>query len=242
MRTEDIVLPRLLVALSLTLILTLSVTLPLQSSSALTKRDFGYLNDQHLTVSNGDTKVCGDHLCAPGEWAKLQESLVTAQQGRQTTGNATQPGIKHDYTAGTASYFSQTSYQISSYQVNPTTLGMPTISPVPIPVPNPTPQTLGQGNQSSAYVTTDKPYYQVGMLQGTIVFIHGQIPNLTYGTLTISVKTPYSVYKTMTTYTDATGLFSIPYIVDAKSLPGTYTITVYYQGGQVVCTFYVMRI
>lgn len=242
MRTKGMLLSRLFVALSLTLIITLSAISPLTSSSALTKRDFSYLNDQRLTVSNGNTKVCGDHLCAPGEWAKLLESLVAVQQGRQTRGNVTQPGIKHDYNAGTTNYFSQTSYQVSSYQVNPTTPGLPSPLPVPIPVPNPTPQTFGSGNQSSAYVETDKPYYQVGMLQGTIVFIHGQIPNLAYGTLIISVKTPFSAYKTMTTHTGATGLFSIPYIVDAKSPPGGYAITVTYQGGQVVGTFYVMRI
>ena len=34
--------------------------------------------------------VCGDHMCAPGEWDKLQESLTSAQLGYQGGRNATQ--------------------------------------------------------------------------------------------------------------------------------------------------------
>jgi hypothetical protein len=34
--------------------------------------------------------VCGDHMCAPGEWDKLQESLTAAQLGYQGGRNATQ--------------------------------------------------------------------------------------------------------------------------------------------------------
>ncbi|SHO45661.1 exported hypothetical protein [Nitrosotalea sinensis] len=45
----------------------------------LEKRNYYYLDDQHLTALYGNDKVCGDHLCAPGEWAKLQENLNKAQ-------------------------------------------------------------------------------------------------------------------------------------------------------------------
>lgn len=47
--------------------------------SNLEKRSYDFLNDLHLTARFGNDKVCGDHLCAPGEWAKLQENLNQAQ-------------------------------------------------------------------------------------------------------------------------------------------------------------------
>ena len=59
-------------------------------SNALIQRNFNYLNDQQITVRTGDTKVCGDHLCAPGEWDKLQQQLANAQIGNQT-GKSTTP-------------------------------------------------------------------------------------------------------------------------------------------------------
>ncbi len=80
---------KLPVVLLLTAVLMASVaasTIP--ASNALIQRDFTYLNDQQKTVRYGETGVCGDHLCAPGEWDKLQASIATAQQGKQT-GNAT---------------------------------------------------------------------------------------------------------------------------------------------------------
>jgi hypothetical protein len=49
------------------------------TSSNLIKRDYSYTDDQHLTARFGNSRVCGDHMCAPGEWTKLQESLNKAQ-------------------------------------------------------------------------------------------------------------------------------------------------------------------
>ena len=57
-------------------------------ANGLIARDFGYLNDNHLTVLTGNNKVCGDHTCAPGEWDKLQEMLASAQLGHQGEKNA----------------------------------------------------------------------------------------------------------------------------------------------------------
>lgn len=59
------------------------------ASEALIKRDYSYLSDSHLTARFGNTKVCGDHLCKPGEWDKLQAKLNAAQVGNQTTSNTT---------------------------------------------------------------------------------------------------------------------------------------------------------
>ncbi|MDE1769209.1 MAG: hypothetical protein KGI28_01470 [Thaumarchaeota archaeon] len=54
------------------------------SASALTKRDYYYLNDQHTTASYGNSVICGDHYCAPGEYSKMQQELSQAQQGKIT--------------------------------------------------------------------------------------------------------------------------------------------------------------
>jgi hypothetical protein len=80
---------KLPVVLLLTAVLMASVAVStIPASNALIQRDFSYLNDQQKTVRYGETSVCGDHLCAPGEWDKLQTSISSAQQGKQT-GNAT---------------------------------------------------------------------------------------------------------------------------------------------------------
>ena len=81
---------KLPVVLLLTAVLMASVAVTtIPASNAVIQRDYSYLNDNHLTARTGNTKVCGDHLCAPGEWDKLQQNLNAAQLGNQTTGNAT---------------------------------------------------------------------------------------------------------------------------------------------------------
>lgn len=87
---------KLPVVLLLTAVLMASVAVStIPASNALIQRDFSYLNDNHITVLTGDTKVCGDHLCAPGEWDKMQKSLAAAQIGNQTGGNATTTTTTH---------------------------------------------------------------------------------------------------------------------------------------------------
>ena len=81
---------KLPVVLLLTAVLVASVAVSaIPASNALIQRNFSYLNDNHLTVRTGDTKVCGDHLCAPGEWDKLQSAINAAQLGNKTQGNIT---------------------------------------------------------------------------------------------------------------------------------------------------------
>ncbi|MGI0069974.1 MAG: hypothetical protein ACREAN_06950 [Nitrosopumilaceae archaeon] len=60
------------------------------SNATLVQRDLSYLNDNHLTALYGESAVCGDHICAPGEWDKLQASLTAAQLGYQGGRNVTQ--------------------------------------------------------------------------------------------------------------------------------------------------------
>ncbi len=63
-------------------------------ANALIKRDYYYLNDQHLTARYGNTIVCGDHICAPGEWEKLQVQLTAAQlKGEKTSPAPTVPSV-----------------------------------------------------------------------------------------------------------------------------------------------------
>ncbi|MDE1763925.1 MAG: hypothetical protein KGH88_06740 [Thaumarchaeota archaeon] len=81
---------KLPVVLLLTAVLMASVAVStIPASNALIQRDYSYLNDNHLTVRTGNTKVCGDHLCAPGEWDKLQASLNSAQFGNGTKSTTT---------------------------------------------------------------------------------------------------------------------------------------------------------
>lgn len=49
-------------------------------ASALTKNTF---DDSHTTARFGNSKVCGDHLCAPGEHAKWVQALNDAQRANQ---------------------------------------------------------------------------------------------------------------------------------------------------------------
>jgi hypothetical protein len=73
------------------------VVLTVPAANALTQRNWSYgYNDNHITVRFGNTLVCGDHMCAPGEWDKLQSTLTAAQLGHQggratttTTSNST---------------------------------------------------------------------------------------------------------------------------------------------------------
>jgi hypothetical protein len=88
---------KLAVMLFITAVLVGSfVILSVPAANGLTKRDcssygagFCYNNP---TARLGNTAVCGDHLCAPGEWDKLISALTVAQRGQQAATNMTQAG------------------------------------------------------------------------------------------------------------------------------------------------------
>jgi hypothetical protein len=76
-----------------------AVTIP--AASALTSRSS--FNDNHYTaLYPGGPRICGDHMCAPGEYDKMQQALAQAQmkgktgttpnmpQGNMTQGSMTQ--------------------------------------------------------------------------------------------------------------------------------------------------------
>jgi hypothetical protein len=53
------------------------------SANALTKRDYTAPNDQPITATNGGNfVVCGNHICGPGEYARMQQELSQAQTGK----------------------------------------------------------------------------------------------------------------------------------------------------------------
>jgi len=94
------------------------------ATNGLVKRDYSYANDQHLTARFGNDKVCGDHLCAPGEWTKLQENLNQAQIVHPSTNTTKVTPVSSNTT--TVAPANNTS-QIQSPPVPPT--------PAPIPTP-----------------------------------------------------------------------------------------------------------
>ncbi|OLC93733.1 MAG: hypothetical protein AUI92_02260 [Thaumarchaeota archaeon 13_1_40CM_3_38_6] len=79
---------KLPVVLFLIVVLVASVTVAtLPVANALTRNAF---NDSHTTARFGNSKVCGDHICAPGEHEKMSTELNTAQRNAQA-GRATTP-------------------------------------------------------------------------------------------------------------------------------------------------------
>jgi hypothetical protein len=58
-----------------------AVTIP--AASALTSRSS--FNDNHYTaLYPGGPRICGDHVCAPGEYDKMQQALAQAQMKGKT--------------------------------------------------------------------------------------------------------------------------------------------------------------
>lgn len=92
------------------------------ATNGLVKRDYSYANDQHLTARFGNDKVCGDHLCAPGEWTKLQENLNQAQ-------------IVHPSTNSTKSVSVSTSTTVATTATSQ--MQSPPVPPTPAPIPTP---------------------------------------------------------------------------------------------------------
>jgi len=82
---------KLPVLILLTAVVASFVVASIPASYALVQRDWSYgFNDNEITARYGNTKVCGDHMCAPGEWTQLQDKLTAAQLGNQGGRNATQ--------------------------------------------------------------------------------------------------------------------------------------------------------
>lgn len=103
----------------------LAQTIP--TSSNLVKRDFATTDDQHTTALYGNSKVCGDHMCAPGEWSKLKTSLNQAQIAH--------PAVNPIKTVSVSSNVTTTVSTNSTVPVPP--VATPPVTPTPAPVPTP---------------------------------------------------------------------------------------------------------
>ncbi|TLX82747.1 MAG: hypothetical protein E6L00_02710 [Thaumarchaeota archaeon] len=80
-----------LLAIVISSILALSVTLP--AASALIQRD--NFDDSHTTTRFlGGIKVCGEHICKPGESNKMLKALNDAQHAAAKCREALKQGKK----------------------------------------------------------------------------------------------------------------------------------------------------
>ncbi|MGI0007986.1 MAG: hypothetical protein ACREAR_08345, partial [Nitrosotalea sp.] len=112
-----------------------------QTTSAmdnLIKRDFSFGGNQHLTASSGNTVVCGDHICAPGEWTMLQDNLNHNQiihSATNSTSAMTTNSAMHTSSNSTMSMSSNSTMKMSnSTSPIPPPYPMP---PTPVPIPTP---------------------------------------------------------------------------------------------------------
>jgi hypothetical protein len=80
-----------LLAIAISSILALSITLP--AATALIQRD--NFNDSHTTARFlGGQKICGDHLCKPGEYDTHLQQINNAQQAAAKCRDALAQGKK----------------------------------------------------------------------------------------------------------------------------------------------------
>lgn len=111
---------------------------------ALEKRDYSYYNSQHLTARFGNSMVCGDHICSPGEWSKMQVHLNQAQishgSGKNVTKTTPTTTVKTNSTSSTTS-------------VNANSTSVPPVQPTPVPIPTPTPVPYSVCNTVKAVLT-----------------------------------------------------------------------------------------
>lgn len=101
------------------------------TSSNLVKRDYSYNDDQHFAAGFGNTRVCGDHLCAPGEWTKLQENLNHAQISHAANTTKTTPSLPPSVPVTPPTTPTNSTIPVPSNSTKPVT------GPVPTPLSTP---------------------------------------------------------------------------------------------------------
>lgn len=76
--------PKLTLVLFVTAVLMTSIAaVSIPAASALTSRSS--FNDNHYTaLYPGGPRICGDHICGPGEYDKMQQALAQAQMKGKT--------------------------------------------------------------------------------------------------------------------------------------------------------------
>ncbi len=69
-----------LLLLTASVLLTSLLVVNLPQVNALEKRDFSIMDDSHTTASYGYSKVCGNHICAPGEHMQWVKAVWQSQK------------------------------------------------------------------------------------------------------------------------------------------------------------------
>src|SRR5690242_19606885 len=72
-----------LVLFTMAVLVASFVLVAIPQVSALTRNTF---DDSHTTARLGNSKVCGDHICKPGEHEKMVENINNAQRNAQAGG------------------------------------------------------------------------------------------------------------------------------------------------------------
>jgi hypothetical protein len=114
-----------MLALFVTAILMTSiVAVSIPAASALTSRT--NFNDNHYTaLYPGGPRICGDHICAPGEYDKMQQALAHAQM--KGKGGNTAPSTPSTPTTPPATTMPSTNATTTMPSTNATTT-MPSMS------------------------------------------------------------------------------------------------------------------
>lgn len=69
-----------LLLLTASVLLTSLLVVNLPQVNALVQRDFSVLDDSHTTARYGHSKVCGNHMCAPGEHTQWYDTVQKSQK------------------------------------------------------------------------------------------------------------------------------------------------------------------
>lgn len=109
-----------LLLLTISVLMTSLLTVNLQQANALIQRDFSMYDDSHTTASYGISKVCGNHICAPGEHAQWVKALWDSQRtGYGNSANA-QHGENIMHSMATSSTTSSGNMKMSGSMSNMT--------------------------------------------------------------------------------------------------------------------------
>lgn len=69
-----------LLLLTISVMMTSLLAVNLQQANALIQRDFSVYDDSHTTARYGVSKVCGNHICAPGEHSQWVNAMWQSQK------------------------------------------------------------------------------------------------------------------------------------------------------------------
>jgi hypothetical protein len=94
-----------LLLFTVSVLMTSLFVVNMQQANALIQRDFSVYDDSHTTARYGNSKVCGNHICAPGEHSQWINTLSQSQKtGYGKVGNTQHgEGVMHKMAGSTPS-------------------------------------------------------------------------------------------------------------------------------------------